>query len=69
MAESEYFLNYGDLAVHELMLRDNSRVAAYKNYFEANDSVRNKVVLDVGAGTGILSLLAARAGAKQVHCE
>ena len=64
----EYFTSYADLGVHELMLKDKARTLAYKSFIEGNpDLFRNKIVLDVGAGTGILSLFAARAGAKQVQ--
>ena len=65
--EKDYFVSYGDLSVHELMLCDTARVKAYKEFFEQNEAlIKNKIVLDVGAGTGILSLLAAKAGAKRV---
>nr|CAD7444355.1 unnamed protein product [Timema bartmani] len=56
------------ISVHRLMLDDNARTQAYKqailsqaNYFS------DKVVLDVGAGTGILSLFCAQAGARKVY--
>lgn len=62
-----YFSSYGDLSVHELMLKDKARTLAYKHFIDANKSLfKDKVVLDVGAGTGILSLFAASAGARKV---
>lgn len=65
--KSEYFRSYANVSVHELMLKDKPRTLAYKMFIEQNsDLFRNKVVLDVGAGTGILSLFAARVGAKRV---
>ncbi|KAK3576021.1 hypothetical protein CHS0354_014862 [Potamilus streckersoni] len=64
---TDYFSSYGDLSVHELMLKDRPRTEAYKTFIEKNAFLfRNKIVLDVGAGTGILSLFAVRAGAKRV---
>ena len=64
----EYFSSYADLSVHELMLKDKHRTLAYKTFIEKNPGLfQDKVVVDVGAGTGILSLFAARAGAKQVR--
>ncbi|GFO10307.1 protein arginine N-methyltransferase 1 [Plakobranchus ocellatus] len=65
---SDYFISYNDLDIHRLMLKDRPRTLAYRNFFEANrELVKDKVVLDVGAGTGILSLFAAIAGAKKVY--
>ena len=62
-----YFSSYEDLDVHKLMLKDQPRTKAYQNFIECNKALfENKVVVDVGAGIGILSLFAARAGAKQV---
>ena len=55
-----YFSSYNDLSVHQLMLKDRPRTLAYRKFFETNrEAVKDKVVLDIGAGTGILSLFAA----------
>lgn len=64
----EYFRSYADVGVHELMIKDKPRTVAYKEFLERNLSLlKDKTVLDVGAGTGILSLFAARSGAKRVY--
>uniref|UniRef100_A0A1A9WLY0 type I protein arginine methyltransferase n=1 Tax=Glossina brevipalpis TaxID=37001 RepID=A0A1A9WLY0_9MUSC len=65
---NNYFNNYENLEVHELMLRDRPRQQAYKRAIESNANLfKDKVVLDVGAGTGILSAFCAKAGAKLVY--
>jgi ribosomal protein L11 methylase PrmA len=49
------------------MLRDRPRTAAYQKFIQQNSHLfKDKIILDVGSGTGILSLFAASAGAKQV---
>ena len=66
--DTDYFVSYDDVTVHKLMLKDEPRVLAYKRFIEENQALfADKVIVDVGAGTGILSLLCARAGAKQVN--
>ncbi len=49
------------------MIQDKVRTATYAKFILTNpDLFRDSVVLDVGCGTGILSLFAARAGARRV---
>lgn len=49
------------------MLKDKVRTGSYRRALAANVNLRDKVVLDVGCGTGILSMFAAQAGAKHVY--
>ncbi|WFD05831.1 type I protein arginine methyltransferase [Malassezia vespertilionis] len=49
------------------MLKDEVRTLSYRQAIQNNSHLfRDKVVLDVGCGTGILCMFAAKAGAKKV---
>lgn len=49
------------------MLKDTVRTDAYRRFIDENkDLFKGKVVLDVGCGTGILSMFCAQAGAAKV---
>eukprot|EP00435_Cladocopium_sp_Y103_P051908 s552_g16.t1 len=64
---ANYFCEYAFLYHQMDMLEDEHRTGSYFNAITWNpDSFKDKVVLDVGAGSGILSIFAAKAGAKEV---
>lgn len=49
------------------MLKDTVRTDSYRDFIYDNKHLfKDKVVLDVGCGTGILSMFCAKAGAKLV---
>ncbi|KAA8493522.1 Protein arginine N-methyltransferase 1 [Porphyridium purpureum] len=63
-----YFESYAHFGIHEEMLKDEVRTRTYMEAIVSNAHLfKNKVVLDVGCGTGILSMFAVRAGAKEVY--
>ena len=65
--DSGYFGGYSTRHIHELMLKDKHRTLSYQSFLYNNQHLlKDKVVLDVGCGTGILSLFAAKAGARLV---
>mmetsp|Transcript_120706 Transcript_120706/g.341983 ORF Transcript_120706/g.341983 Transcript_120706/m.341983 type:complete len:389 (-) Transcript_120706:117-1283(-) len=62
-----YFNSYNHYGVHEDVLKDAVTTSAYQRAIKQNAHLfRGAVVLDVCAGLGLCSLLAAQAGAKRV---
>jgi len=63
-----YFDSYSHFGIHEEMLKDSVRTVTYRKAILNNPHLfKDKVVLDIGCGTGILCLFAAKAGAKKVY--
>ena len=61
-----YFKRYGDLELQRRMVGDRPRTDAFAAAIA--EVVRpGDAVLDVGTGTGILAMLAAKAGARKVY--
>lgn len=62
-----YFDSYSHYDIHLSMLKDIHRTTTYRDAIWRNAYFfKGKVALDVGCGTGILSMFAARAGARKV---
>lgn len=65
--ENPFTHYYGQLLHQGNMLQDLVRTGTYQQSMLRNRSnFEDKVVLDVGTGTGILSFFAAQAGARKV---
>ena len=65
---SQYFQFYGYLSQQQNMMQDYIRTSTYQKAILANlEDFKDKIVLDVGAGSGILSFFAAQAGARKVY--
>ena len=68
LEEGSYFCAYASLLHQKDMLEDEVRMDAYHDAILGNaDNFKDKVVLDVGCGTGVLALFAAKAGARKVY--
>ena len=56
-----YFDSYGNLSAHSLMLRDKPRMEMYSRALaQSKSAIEGKIVVDVGSGTGILSMICAK---------
>lgn len=70
--DTPYFAYYAALVNQANMLMDSARTGVYQQSILGNSQTAflGKDVLDVGAGSGILSFFSAQAGAKTVYaCE
>lgn len=68
LQERLYFDSYTDVTIHAEMIADRVRTNTYRMAILNNgELIRGKVVLDVGAGTGVLSVFCVQAGAKKVY--
>ena len=67
---ANYFCSYAQLYHQKQMLADHNRMAAYHSAILGNSDVfKDKVVMDIGTGSGILAVWAAQAGAKKVYAS
>ncbi|XP_059308893.1 probable protein arginine N-methyltransferase 6 [Lycium ferocissimum] len=66
--DTAYFHSYAHVGIHEEMIKDRVRTDSYRNaIFQHQNFIAGKVVVDVGCGTGILSIFCAQAGARRVY--
>ncbi|GAB1295250.1 Protein arginine N-methyltransferase 2 [Apodemus speciosus] len=67
--DEEYFDSYGTLKLHLEMLADQPRTTKYHSVILQNkESLKDKVILDVGCGTGIISLFCAHHARPKAVC-
>lgn len=63
-----YYEIFAHYSSHEDIIKDRVRMNAYIRAIQQNPSLfKGKAVLDAGTGTGIMALLAAKAGARVVY--
>lgn len=67
--DTHYFNSYASNDIHQVMIEDTVRTLSYAKFILSPRNAhifRGKTIMDVGCGSGILSLFCARAGAKEV---
>lgn len=65
--DNAYFESYSHFEIHHTMLSDKVRTDCYRDAILKNsETFKNKIVLDVGCGTSILSMFAAQAGSSRI---
>ncbi|CAE6434378.1 unnamed protein product [Rhizoctonia solani] len=65
--DTHYFDSYSYNEIHAVMIQDSVRTSSYATFILSNPQIfKDAVVMDVGCGSGILSMFAARAGARKV---
>ncbi|CAE6479398.1 unnamed protein product [Rhizoctonia solani] len=65
--DTHYFDSYSYNEIHAVMIQDSVRTSSYATFILSNPEIfKDAVVMDVGCGSGILSMFAARAGARKV---
>jgi len=63
-----FFEGYSHVGVHATMLKDKYRSLTYRKMIEDNiELFKDKVVMDIGCGTGVWACMAALLGAKRVY--
>lgn len=66
--DAAYFSSYAHVGIHEEMIKDRVRTETYRAaILQHRNAIQGKVVVDVGCGTGILSIFCALAGARKVY--
>jgi 2-polyprenyl-3-methyl-5-hydroxy-6-metoxy-1,4-benzoquinol methylase len=65
LIDKEYFDGYSKIQIHHEMCSDKRRLDAYEAALK--EICKDKIVVDVGAGTGVLSFFAHEAGAARVY--
>ena len=61
--DSGYAGSYAHFGIHHEMLSDHVRTQSYKEAVSNNsNSLKDKLILDLGCGTGILSMFCAKLG-------
>jgi type I protein arginine methyltransferase len=66
--DKTYWEGYSRAGIHKTMLQDEVRTEAYRDFiFNHRHLFEGKTVMDVGCGTGILSMFCASVGARHVY--